>query len=269
MTNEKIVLATFGDGSFRWRRAAKRLIREADALEIFDASYSLNFKWLKKNDFEIAQFIKSCLDNGDSKGFGYWAWKPSVLSWLATNHPDATIVYIDAGFVIFDSVCSRAGFKAWLTLAENHGSLAFSLSSFRENEWTKLETLAVFDPKNLYGLTDQIQANLIILSPTQAKEFIPQFRNAVRLDDGFHLKGNTTDSRSINFVSHRHDQSIFSLLWKTNKFFTIPDQTDPSNHTGVAMAARHSSGFSFHSNSLVNRILVNLEKIISKLINRI
>ncbi len=259
----EVIFLTFGAGSIRWNRAAKRLKREAEKLDIFTHLYALDENWLKGADFEIYQLVKSFLNDGDFKGFGYWSWKSAVLTWAHKLHPSALLVYLDSGFVIPNNETARQGFLRWIELARTHGSLALSLSSHPENRWTKQETIRVLDSSGAIGNTMQIQGGFIFLTPKAANNFLPRYREMILEDKGFHICDKTQFSNFPGFISHRNDQSVFSLLWKQFEMFHILDETDPSKHSGTAIAARYSSGFNFFSANPIIRLLRLGERLIA------
>lgn len=263
VANETIFL-TFGAGNIRWNRAAKRLKREAEKLKIFSHIYALDKKWLSESDLDVNELVQSYIGKRDFKGFGYWAWKSAALTWAHRRHPNALLIYLDSGFVIPKSDIARQGFLRWIELTQEHGSLALSLPSHPEKEWTKQETIKAIDSSGILGDTMQIQGGFIFLTAEAAAVFLPRYRELILENNGFHICDDTRFSDFPGFTSHRNDQSVFSLLWKQKGMFSILDETDPSNHTGIAIAARYSSGFNYFSNNPIIRILRLGERIIAK-----
>ena len=262
---QEIVLMTFGAGNIRWKRAAKRLIREAENLDIFSQIYAFDQKWLVEADFDVNELVQSFVHKGDFKGFGYWAWKSAVLTWAHERHPNALLIYLDSGFVIPNTEKARLGFLRWIEMTRVHGSLALRLPKHPEKKWTKQETMQEIDPSGSLGDTMQIQGGFIFLTAEQADEFLPQYRELILKENGFHIRDDTRFGDFPGFISHRNDQSVFSLLWKRRDMFSILDETDPSNHTGIAIAARYSSGFDYFSSNLIIRFLRLGERIIARL----
>jgi hypothetical protein len=111
----------------------------------------------------------------------------------------------------------------------------------------------------------QIQGGFIFLTAEQADGFLPHYREMILKENGFHISDNTRFGDFPGFISHRNDQSVFSLLWKRKGMFSILDETDPSNHTGIAIAARYSSGFDYFSSNPIIRFLRLGERIIARL----
>lgn len=261
---EETVFLTFGAGNIRWNRAAKRLKNEAEKLEIFSQVYAFNENWLKNADLEINELVRSLLNSRGVKGFGYWAWKSAVLSWAHEKHPNAILIYLDSGFVIPNNETARRGFLKWVELASTHSSLALSLPSHPEYKWTKQETIQALDPFGLLADSMQIQGGFIFLTPSAAGQFLPRYRELILENKGFHISDETEFSDFPGFISHRNDQSVFSLLWKQMGMFHILDETDPSDNSGIAIAARYSSGFNFFSSNFFVRIMRLGERLIAR-----
>lgn len=261
----QIILLTFGAGNIRWHRAAKRLKREAEKLEIFTRVYALDDKWLRIFDFEVYELVQSFLRIGDFKGFGYWAWKSAALTWAHERHPNALLIYLDSGFVIPNTERARLGFLRWIEFTRTHGSLALCLPNHPEKKWTKQETMQEIDPSESLVDTMQIQGGFIFLTAEQGDEFLPQYRELILKENGFHISDDTRFGDFPGFISHRNDQSVFSLLWKRRNMFSILDETDPSNHTGIAIAARYASGFDYFNSKPIIRFLRLGERIIARL----
>ena len=73
-----LVFLTFGDGSYHFRAAGRRIAREAAELDIFSKIivYDFNKLIIDHNDFwkENQEFIL-----GNRRGAGYWIWKAFII----------------------------------------------------------------------------------------------------------------------------------------------------------------------------------------------
>jgi len=88
----RIRLVTFSDGSHALRAAGRRLVREADSTGWFDhpsEHWTLETLRTKVPDFYFKHH-KFMRDH--RKGFGYWIWKPAILSYLLDHLEDDEIV---------------------------------------------------------------------------------------------------------------------------------------------------------------------------------
>lgn len=153
------------------------------------------------------------------KGFGYYAWKPEIIAQaLAGLTVGDVLVYMDAG-----SHLRRAGlarFDEYVALCSNSrsGLLAFQ-TDWPEFEWTKGDLFDHLDARHDPGITEtgQIQTGLIFMRNSSATvRFVDEWNSVF---DTSRALIDDTPSESPNlpgFRSHRHDQSVFSILAKSS-----------------------------------------------------
>ena len=168
----------------------------------------------KNSDFEI----KNRLILEEKRGAGYWLWKP----WLILNEVkrlsrDDVLVYCDAGrssyfdfrsfpeFLVNKVVESEKGFLLGPTLPQ-HGPLL---------KWTKRDCIELIGLSNnniIYR--PQIQATWSIWRNTDpAIEFLSDWLRLCEDDRCLTDKPNVLGYDNYSdFVDHRHDQSILTLL---------------------------------------------------------
>ena len=243
-----VIFITFGDGDFRYRRAAARLLNEAKSTGIYSAHHNLDLEWLRLQDKEISDFIRNRLSVGDIRGVGYWTWKSSLLIWAARRYPQSIIHYMDAGHVILPGQEARNQIKKWINEVEDKQSLAWQLPSHPENHWTKRETLSRVDPKGIYWETSQIEGGFLLLESTVALEFGTNLRRIELERDGFYLLDQQETKQLVEFKAHRHDQSVHSLLWKQSGLNFRLTETSYPGPCNAVVAARHASGYPWHVN---------------------
>lgn len=210
----KAHLITFGDGDPRYQHAASRLSAEAANTNWFKSVTAFNFAQLSRltpgwcRDHQ--QFISKM-----RRGFGYWIWKPEliyqVLSGLAENE---LLVYLDCGCEI-----NRYGYQHFLHICELATRFGFFCYQIDESvsKWTKRLTL------NRFQITDEDYSHLnfgqlesgISIYHRSAKTllFLDLWRKCV-IDDEYVYVIDKDDSlvERSEFVEHRHDQSIFTIL---------------------------------------------------------
>lgn len=99
-----------------------------------------------------------------------------------------------------------------------------------EGQWSNKSTIStIFGSSNLeLLLSNQVSANLIIVKKTKntinfIDEYLELSQNRILLTD-FGTK--KYPHEISDFIEHRHDQSILSLLCKKNKISTFSDPTD-------------------------------------------
>ena len=215
-----IIFLNYGDQKFILSR--KRISLEALNLNFFDKIITETEDI--KNDLEIID----CLKNPNFKkvfnakrGGGYWIWKPYIIyKNLQLLNDNDILVYADSGSTIPNNKYTIDKLNEYINIVKNSdkGILAFRNPNI-ESKWTKGDVFEHFnclDNEDIYN-TRQFTANRIIIkknlhSMTLFKIWWETAKNYSHLFD---------DSTSItknfnNFTENRHDQSVFSLICKTN-----------------------------------------------------
>ena len=218
-------IISFGGPSNNYHDAVKRLCNQAKSFKIFDEIIGYTDQDLKKYP-EFYNKHKIFIEN-NPRGYGYWIWKPYlILNELEKMEDGDILFYCDAGCELningkekminfFDKVKKKSilGTKAW------------------SNDLTHTKIDLVY----FMGLNDQMellkkpqmQATVLLIKKdmitmTLFREFYNICSNNYNLLD---------DSPSVNkslaeFIEHRHDQSIFSLLAK--KYSLLNYDLDPT-----------------------------------------
>jgi len=222
------IFLTFGAGSKGWKDASSRISREADKLMLFDSIFNLDELWLKESDPKIFDLVYKFLGKGFNKGFGYYLWKTSILNWAESNFPEKTFLYVDAGSHIQSGTMQ---FTLKKLLSENNDlGLAWQLPNHPEVKWTKNEVIQRIGYSETALASNQVQSGFIYLPKLDNRsKFIGQFRELAIEKDGFYFSDELLDSQNSQFIAHRHDQSVFSLLWKNYGFGLEKDKTFPEN----------------------------------------
>lgn len=169
--------------------------------------------------------IKNNIILNESRGGGYWLWKPYIINDCLKNKSmeNDYIIYSDSGECYLRDVNQ-------LIKVMNDNDLdimAFGVK-YREIEWTKRDILKTLDcDKAEYYLSNQFMGSPIIIKNTKyANEFVDEW--LLLAQD----KQLITDEPSKNenykeFKENRHDQSIFSCLCKK---WNVPMFRDPSQY---------------------------------------
>lgn len=162
-------------------------------------------------DAEFKEKNKKILQQG--RGVGYWLWKPYFINKVmqAANDND-WIIYSDSGMVY------RKQIDKYITKLERDGIHFISrCTKFQEKQFTKRDVfieLGCDKPK--YTDTLQRAASAIILKNTESnRKFIGEWLGKAQ---NYHLITDDPNKDGLpnydEFIDHRHDQSIFSLLCK-------------------------------------------------------
>jgi len=243
---KKDVFLTFGDGSHGWKGAKKRIIAEAIQTDFFGYHLGFNLRILGAIDPNLKKLVKA-LNKKQNRGFGYWAWKPASAYLADLLFPDSYIWYVDAGSSFNFQTDIKKALGLWKNFAIENNGLAFALSNHPEYNWTKKELIQLLEVSEAHLQSEQIQAGLFILPPgPNRRSFLLDWIKYSQIDEGFYLTDELRLKQDPNFIEHRHDQSIFSLLWKKYEFGEMADITYPP------MAESSSAIFSTRNNTKIN-----------------
>jgi hypothetical protein len=157
-----------------------------------------------------------------TRGDGYWLWKPYIIERELLRLPAGSfLLYCDSACEVINSL------NPLFELAKNArcGVVCFELP-YPEKQYTKRE---VFDVLNMdileHGETPQRLASYICFRVcSESIAFVKRWKELCEVP----LLLTDLPSRNSEcseFIEHRHDQSLFSMLTKN---FSIPAFTDPS-----------------------------------------
>ncbi|CAH8282821.1 galactosyl transferase GMA12/MNN10 family protein [Mariniflexile fucanivorans] len=160
------------------------------------------------------------------KGFGNYFWKPFIVNKALNEINDGEyLFYADSGTLFIKTV---------VPLIKHMEKQEKNIMCFRlpliEKQWTKRDAFLLMDcDKAYYKDSTQIMGGFIILKKCkESMEFINQwikFSSDNRiLSDDENVMGKSNDRE---FIAHRHDQSVLSLLSKKHSNVLIEgDITD-------------------------------------------
>jgi len=204
----KLGVVTFGDGAFHWKQAAKRFVKDAHKSKIFSDIEKYELQDL--SNILTTEELAFCKSN---RGLGFWLWKPAtMLSFARRTESDDLLIYCDAGTILNINEKSIQRLNQYLHLAFSQGIFAFETNHLELN-WTKRDLLERF-PKE-YWFNDQFLASPLIGKPKSIIELCTDWLEIAR-EQNHHFIDDSPSiaSNPINFIEHRHDQSILSLLLK-------------------------------------------------------
>ena len=264
------ILVTFGAGRTGWQKASRRIVCEGGNSGLFDIQICLDKRWLNANYPEVAKVISALHEQKMFRGYGYWVWKPAVLHWAHGQFPNDHIVYVDSGSHIRSEKEFRDSFGLALYKAEMLGSLAWNLPHHNERQWTKLEAIKLLKSPESHLDSNQIQSGFISLIPSETRaNFIDEFREVSMLRNGFFFTDDLEMHQGQEFIEHRHDQSILSLLWKKYDLYSEVDKTTPliSNSFGL-IASRNNTSLPYGSSVRKLQAMRYLDLCTDKILNR-
>jgi hypothetical protein len=202
---------TFGAGEKNYIDAGKRLLRQANNLNLFDKTILYTDEFLKK-DTEFWSKHKAFIEN-NKRGYGYWLWKSFIIKKTIEKMQDNDILlYLDSGCEI--DIREKDFLIDCFNIVENDLIISFKVNCLEKN-YNKMDLLLKLNMNNnKYLNTNQHPAGvLLILICEKTRNLINEW---YELSCNYHLIDDTNSiNKNLNcFIEHRHDQSIFSLLTK-------------------------------------------------------
>lgn len=170
--------------------------------------------------------MASISKQGFGRGFGYWRWKPAVISSaLATSSADF-VLYLDAGCELNPSASGSARIVEYLEMAAEHGVLLMQQEA-HVDAWCKTETLEQLGvPQSHASKIPMIVAGALLVRVSSQPAIIEEWRESSSVLDGllFDDRWDPTRQGSV-FQDHRHDQAVLSVLAHREGLRTIRDES--------------------------------------------
>jgi hypothetical protein len=211
------IFLTFGDGSADIKAAASRLTSQAADLGIFTKIVQLDSNTLATNSSEYRNFLPELPKLFDGPEH-FRATKPFILNAALFGKFGNfdQIIYADSGCEIISNMFSRLRLRRTLQTAQH---LQIGLAQeipYLEKNFTKKKTMQYLDPTSSLENTYQLQSTVILLNNNDAaKKFTSEWMKLSHPDLELWQDSKIPE---LELIGHRHDQSIFSILWKRNRY---------------------------------------------------
>jgi hypothetical protein len=204
-----INFVTFSDGQkYKFDRIRK---------EAKNSGYFSNIKCYSPIDLgDIFWNKHSHFVENSKKGYGYWIWKPYIinLEFEKINNGDY-LIYCDSGNTI---KINNEIMKKYIDYMNKSDIIPFKMTNkgYIDSKYTKGDVVDLFFPdmKNIKIYEGQMTASKFMIK--KSKKSVEFMKEWLKYSSIYH---NIDDSPSIisnlsEFIEHRHDQSIFSMLIK-------------------------------------------------------
>lgn len=214
----KTCLVTFATKDFEPYR--KDLIKSAEAYDI-NNFFSYDDKYLKNTSF----FKSNHHIFKHKRGYGFWLWKPFLISEsLKKIEFGDIILYVDSGSLIISDPSPLIN----ICNANSSGIVAFDCRPLKNSQWTKRDTFINMSCDNdTFWNSYHVIATVILIKKNDftisfINEWLECSKNFQSLSNepNVHKKENLPE-----FIEHREDQSIFSILIKK---YNIETYRNPS-----------------------------------------
>lgn len=227
-------LVIFGDGPFV--AAAQRLRRQAEAsgwwddVQVFqEATLDASFKELHGAFMDRFRHVR---------GWGYWVWKPFLAEYALDRIADGDCLwYIDAGCELNTTPEARTTMACWKARLFEEGTLVLQ-QEWREADWTKTDAAAAVGVQAEDMATGQLLAGIWAVRKSARTQAVVRAWHAYACNP--HL---LTDEPGFlrnapTFREHRHDASLWSLVWKRAGVQPLTDCTWAPPHLDWSVVLR-------------------------------
>lgn len=211
---------TYGSNAFL--QSSKRIIEEAKSLNIFDETQRYEYS-------DLPDALKSSPLFLDKKKGGHWLWKPYVIydSLSKLNEGDI-LIYSDSGC----ELKNPDGWKIELELLKHKDAIFYQYSENRNYAFSKFNPAFNDSPKLKHWMKNSLKetfqpifdnekwleknklmAGVIIIKKTpDMMMVIKQWLDVMTFRPDLVADPLLFEKQSLEFSSHRHDQSVLSAM---------------------------------------------------------
>lgn len=172
-----------------------------------DLDIDIEFKNKHKNILQV------------SRGAGYWLWKPYIiLDFLNKINDGDYLIYMDSGAKLL------ADPSSYLESINEKGILSFSMIQ-KTSKWTKGDCFYEINKNNVtdFENSNQIQGTYIFFRKCEySVKFVEKWLELCTKENLISDNININMGNFSDFIDHRHDQAILSLLIYNEEVQHIP-----------------------------------------------
>jgi hypothetical protein len=209
-------------------------------IRFYNQAKSLNFyqgiKIYEKRELstKTLNVIENHLIKNNRRGYGYWIWKPEIILNFLRQIPENSILqYSDIGchfnrkginkLFFYQDMCDKNSILSFQYSDPKIKKINFIYPNYLEYQYTKADLMRYFNLNfnHIYMNTPQVCSGTFFIKKNYInieflKNWLKVFENMSLIDDSISVSKNHK-----NFIEHRHDQSVFSLLCKLNNIFSL------------------------------------------------
>lgn len=226
---------TFAGGSANFLEAGNRILTQAQKSGLFTSTSLFTESDLTGINQEISKYIDQ-----NRYGLGYWIWKPTIIKYCLESYvqDNEYLVYVDAGCELASNWLSNMKFKNFCARNLDQDILAFSTGN-PEILWTKSSVLELLK-QEISKFSTQVAATFIIFRKSKMSiDIVSTWLNTCAIENGRFID-NSIGEEFTDFIEHRYDQSIFSVIYKNAglKSFELQQPSYSINPLGVNLINR-------------------------------
>ena len=212
MITASSIFVTAGLGATNFREASKRLTFDVQKFKIFDQIVELtneNIEEFCPTVFnKYSEYLKA-----EIRGFGFMAWKAEIVYRTLVSNPLAVVVWSDCGCEAIVNPLTKRIFRQRIKQTREHGYISYTLNT-EEYRFSKSGLYKYFPTLNSNDKSPQFQTTFLALHGDLGLAIAKRWFEVVTEDIETVMEKDSDLNESSGFVSHRHDQSVFSLVMK-------------------------------------------------------
>lgn len=220
---QSVGVVCFAGGDQRWRAAQDRLLRQLVRVPFIShiSAFGEDDLSALSRDFPAA----SRLIGPEQRGFGFWLWKPLAIRHYLQSRlgSEGVVLYLDVGCELNTNPYALRRLRDRADQAARWGMCAEQMTT-PEALWTKRDLLIRLSVESDDLVAGQMSATWILMRNDRSSiAFVDEWIH-LALEDSFRFLDDSPSrvAETEGFIEHRHDQSIFSLLYKRQGYPSIP-----------------------------------------------
>lgn len=217
----KWILITAGLGSADFEEAAERVIRDSESLHKWEQQILLSEKNIRYYCPTSSTNYSEIL-NHKTVGYGFMIWKAEIVYRTLEGEfgPCDGVVWVDAGCEVVSNTLTRIILRKHLRRARKFGAEVFTLQT-PELSYTKRDVFYEFPGFDLHDRSPQIQTTNFYIHGCNGLEIARKWFEVATKSQSMIDESSSRRGELAEFITHRHDQSIFSLSCKSNGNFHV------------------------------------------------
>jgi len=225
----KSLFITAAIGSSDFHSAGQRIVSQASQFALFDQQICVTESDLVEICPQIFETFSEDELSIEYK-YGFYSWKSSIAAAAMQGFWGNfdLVFYLDAGCELVPSFWNKRKLKQLMDSAEKTGIVAFAINT-TERKYTKKLLLENMQASETSISSNQFQSGSWFLCGDIGRDFAFQWDQKVWESRKFIDESISPFGEDEQFIAHRHDQSVFSLLCK--KFSIKPQLRNPPGPT--------------------------------------
>ena len=214
----KKYLISYGDDRYRNRRMYFK--ESAKRSGFFD-----DVLMFSPSDFDDEFYNQIYRPVQHLRGGGFWLWKPYLIKIVLDRIEEGDIlIYCDSGCTINPNALSRFNEYIDLLKQPDINSIAFQLE-FKEYQYTKHEVFNYFNSAEDIVNAKQLMATVILLKKCEHTSMLVDIWYHTAIYKPLLFTDEWQVHQREEFIDHRHDQSIFSVIRNNYGSHITADET--------------------------------------------